>query len=159
MYFKSDKYVSSNVVVSPSAMKRKHIINLVIHAESVLKRHLSYDSGVVIRITPIRSRNVNGRYWERSKLVELDSRLGSMQTLEVLAHELVHAEQYHTGKLKSSDLGLKIWDNTTYANRTNYRSVKGYKKYRDLPWEVEAWDRQSVLANQVLTDLNIFLDN
>ena len=67
--------------------------------------------------------------------------------MEVIAHELVHAEQYHTGKLKKKYNRGKGW--LHHWNGTPGKKGTTYKAYRDQPWEQEAWNRQMYLAETV----------
>ena len=100
---------------------------------------------VSIRIAPLKG-STTGRFWDSSKFVEIDSRLTPEKALETFAHELVHAEQYHTGKM-----------NQTYVKGRWMRSWQGevvrkgstYAAYRATPWEVEAFGRQAELAETV----------
>jgi len=72
----------------------------------------------------------------------IDSRLPLHQLLITLAHEMVHVKQYAKGQLK-----LK----TTRRGNTFFTWLgKKYKgEYYDLPWEIEAFSRERVLANIV----------
>jgi hypothetical protein len=80
--------------------------------------------------------------------VEISSRLPWDSALEVLAHELVHAEQYMQGRLKKSWMKKKGWVHQWNGNvNTNRGST--YQAYRNQPWEMEAWSRQADLAEKV----------
>ena len=68
-----------------------------------------------------------------------------------IAHELVHAEQYHTGKLKKKYVQKKGW--LHHWNGTPGKKGTTYKAYRDQPWEQEAWNRQMYLAEKVCSIL------
>lgn len=92
-----------------------------------------------ITVRPIRGR-VNGTC-NRFLKIEMETRRKSMgDFLITLMHELVHAEQFFTGRLATGNR----WNGVEYKRGTTY------KKYRELPWEVEAWDRQEQLAKDVL---------
>jgi hypothetical protein len=80
-------------------------------------------------------------------MATIDCRLGWAKALEVIAHELVHAEQYHTGKLKKKYVQRKGWMHSW--NGTPGKKGTTYKAYRDQPWEQEAWNRQMYLAETV----------
>ena len=58
-------------------------------------------------------------------------------------HELVHAEQFHQGRLKLKS-GMYHWNDEPHkvGNDT-------YAKYRARPWEAEAFERQADLALKV----------
>lgn len=96
------------------------------------------EKGISVHIKPIRG-NCNGNC-NRFFLINMETRRRSMgDFLVVLMHELVHAEQYITGKLSGNK-----WHGIEYKRGSTY------KKYRALPWEEEAWGRQEELAQQIL---------
>ena len=84
-------------------------------------------------------------------MATIDCRLGWAKALEVIAHELVHAEQYHTGKLKKKYVQRKGW--LHHWNGSPGKKGTTYKAYRDQPWEQEAWSRQMYLAEKVCSIL------
>lgn len=90
----------------------------------------------------------NGGYNFRFKQVGIDPRRSNIGTiLSTLMHELVHAEQYHTGRLTQTNLRTQLWNGEAVTNKGTT-----YDAYRKLPWEVEAFDRQDKLAKQI-TDM------
>lgn len=62
-------------------------------------------------------------------------------------HELIHVSQMHTGRLTASRTGVFVWDNKTYPVDPLKMSYNDYKK---LPWEVDAYEQQQVLAKKLL---------
>ena len=62
-------------------------------------------------------------------------------------HELIHVSQMHTGRLTASRTGVFVWDNKTYPVEPLKMSYNDYKK---LPWEVDAYEQQQILANKLL---------
>jgi hypothetical protein len=74
------------------------------------------------------------------------------QILQNIAHELIHAQQILTGRLK--DFGLQIvneclvkaqeWDGEYYTN----------VKYADQPWEIDAYGREEEVKLKALEVLN-----
>ena len=62
--------------------------------------------------------------------VAVSSGLRQRVTKRVLAHEIKHAEQYQTGKLKNCYGGLKVWEREVIDSTE--------VKYIDHPWEIEA---------------------
>jgi hypothetical protein len=62
-------------------------------------------------------------------------------------HELIHVSQMHTGKLAISRTGVFVWENKTYPVDPLKMSYNDYKK---LPWELDAYDQQQVLAKKLL---------
>ena len=118
---------------------------------------LKLPASLIFRVAPIKSKTTRGHYNSDSKLVTLDCRLPWNAALEVLAHELVHAEQYHLGKLKKKFSTRKGWMH--YWNGELGNKGTTYKAYRDQPWEQEAWTRQAGLAEKVSMALEIKTDN
>jgi hypothetical protein len=115
------------------------------------RKLLDLPADLIFRVAPIKAKNTNGSYDSDHKLVNIDCRLPWAKALEVLAHELVHAEQYHTNKLKKKFIGRKGWMH--YWNGEIGKKGTTYKAYRDQPWEQEAWSRQAALAEQVCSIL------
>ena len=102
----TDIQVNKSIVMSLSSKygkayrtKAPRVLAVIKKALPHLRRKLSFDQDVVIRVAPIKQKQTNGRYWATSKVAEIDCRLTARQAMETLCHELVHAEQYHTGKL------------------------------------------------------------
>ena len=118
---------------------------------------LKLPASLIFRVAPIKSKTTRGHYNSDSKLVTLDCRLPWNTALEVLAHELVHAEQYHLGKLKKKFSQRKGWMH--YWNGELGNKGTTYKAYRDQPWEQEAWTRQAGLAEKVSVALEIKTDS
>ena len=70
--------------------------------------------------------------------IKEDSQINS---IEVIAHELIHLKQYYTGRLIVEDnnilwLGKKV-------------DVKSYSNYISRPWEDEAYHQQKDLYNEI----------
>lgn len=150
-YANTDKTVAPWTTMSLSAIythttRANAVAEMVVKALPVLKRMLNVPHNVKVRIAPIKARNVNGRYYNSAKVAVIDCRLGARKALETLCHEMVHAEQYHTGRL--SGVGGNIWNGQLIRNRGTT-----YAAYRALPWEEEAFLRQAGLARQVLEEL------
>ena len=153
----SDKLVSkkANIFVSAGASyshKKNTSINVQLIERSlpILKTLLKLPS-LSIRVAPIKAKLIKGYYQSESKLVTVDCRLEPKELIEVLAHELVHAEQYHSGRLTKKYLKRKGWMH--YWNGALGSKGTTYKAYRDQPWEKEAWSRQEELARLVVDKL------
>ena len=111
------------------------------------KQILNLPSYLYFRIAPIKARYRNGSYAPRSRTVSIDPRIeqlvGHDKSIsnpktyyqEVIAHELVHAEQFNEGRLKWE--GGYLWKGVP----TNKMGTT-YSAYRQLPWEQEAFNRQ-----------------
>lgn len=150
-YANTDKTVAPWTTMSLSAIythtaRANAVAEMVVKALPVLKRMLNVPHNVKVRIAPIKAKNVNGRYYNGAKVAVIDCRLGARKALETLCHEMIHAEQYHTGRL--SGVGGNIWNGQLITNRGTT-----YAAYRNLPWEEEAFARQADLARAVLEEL------
>lgn len=142
---RTDKQFSKDVTVSLSAIYTHgvEVATVAAKAMPVLRKLLSVSPAVTVRVAPIKAKAVNGRYWSGQKLIELDCRLPWDKALEVLCHEMVHAEQYHTGKLDHDGRNYR-WNGSVNSNRGTT-----YNAYREQPWEQEAFRRQAELATKV----------
>ena len=152
----TDKLVGKRVYMSLSAIythgeKADAVKQIIQKTMPEFRKLLNLPADLIFRVAPIKARNTNGSYDSDHKLVNIDCRLPWAKALEVLAHELVHAEQYHTNKLKKKFVGRKGWMH--YWNGEIGNKGTTYKAYRDQPWEQEAWSRQAVLAEQVCSIL------
>lgn len=116
------------------------IADLVTKAMPHARKMLVLPEHIVFHIRPLGGK-YNGVYMNFFNKVELEVRrtnLGSI--LETIMHELVHAEQFHQGRLKLKS-GMYHWNDVAHkvGNDT-------YAKYRARPWEAEAFERQDQLA-------------
>lgn len=159
----SDKRVQPHVFVAyhtmyKSAASRAAAVEnarLVELALPHFRKLLNLPGTVRIRIAGIKG-TIRGRYYSDTKFVLLDSALRGKKLLSTLAHELVHAEQYHTGKLTKCIVPGKGWMHQWEGSVINNRG-RTYKAYRAQPWEVEAFARQEQLADQVWNTLTVDL--
>jgi hypothetical protein len=132
------------------------IAELIKLMEPEFRKILNYHQDTTFSVTAIRKRSKSGQYWSNQRMVELDCRLPLSVAITTLAHELVHAEQYHQGRLitqVSNGRWVRYWNNKPVEVRN------GYKAYRALPWEVEAFDRESSLAEQALGQIGLTVDD
>jgi hypothetical protein len=78
-----------------------------------------------------------------SIIMFIDSKLSDTQLMITLAHEMVHVKQYAKGQMSS-----KIKRNV----ETRYWLGKPVKKnqyhYHNSPWELEAFSKERILANE-----------
>lgn len=65
--------------------------------------------------------------------------------IRTISHELIHADQMQRGDLKIKGQNV-IWKGIECPMVT---AARNYKKYRGQPWEVEAFDNQDVVAEQI----------
>lgn len=154
----SDKHIGRNIYLSAGALysKRKRnttleIATLVNRSLNQFRKYLDFPKDIKIRIAPIKG-TLNGRYSSGSRTVEIKCTLSWAKALEVLAHELVHAEQYKQGRLKQSYITGRGWVHSWNGDKINNKGTT-YKAYRNQPWEQEAWARQAELAEKVCSDL------
>jgi hypothetical protein len=71
--------------------------------------------------------------------MNIDTALDTERLIIALAHEMVHVKQYARGQIThGKNLNSKFWMG---------KKFRGH--YYDLPWEVEAFSKERVLANKV----------
>ena len=69
-----------------------------------------------------------------------------IETIKVnIAHEMVHAQQIASGRLK--DHGIKIIDDCLVKVAEWDGEYHTDTKYDDQPWEIDAYAREAVVAN------------
>ena len=153
---KTDKHIGGGIYLSASSYLNKRYLPSTLTVATVVNRsidlfrnYLNFSKDVKVRITPLRGRD-NGRC-SGNGVIELDCKLGWSKALEVLAHELVHAEQYHQGRLKHK-MSRGRW-RPFWMGSSAFSKGTTYQAYRKQPWEIEAWGRQEELAKKVDVDL------
>lgn len=147
----SDVHISGNIWTSlqchyQSYDKVKTLSRIVQTTMSDFRDLLDLPSNLRVRLCNFKTHKVNGRYYgfNNINVAELSVRMSPAHFLEVLAHELVHAEQFHTGRL--GYIGrMYTWNGSVNTNRGTT-----YARYRNQPWEQEAFGRQRELAMKVL---------
>ena len=95
---------------------------------------------------------VRGLFDCDTNIASIRYRTNFKSMLETLAHELVHGEQFNTGRLK-----YKWSDNKSkwmaYWEGKESNITTEYARYVKLPWEQEAFKRQEALAAMVYIDV------
>jgi len=79
--------------------------------------------------------------------------------LTTLAHEIIHIKQYRLGELVDTVHGSK-WKGKFYAEVGSNKKVSKrvlYRRYHDLPWEREAWEKEDILFKKFINKHNIKL--
>lgn len=125
--------------------KTQRLVEFTKDACVLYRELLTFPQEITVEVKPMKK--YAGLYYEDKKKVDISFRFDpGIPYLEILAHELVHAEQHHTSKIHSVwdkkkrtwayRWGGKIWDN----------NITDYQCYINQPWEVEAFTRQSELA-------------
>lgn len=135
-----------------SIMIKDLIVGMLPKAREILD--FSDDFDTVIRC--IRKKSfitIDGVYSDARKVLEINPRVETLNAvIETLAHELVHAEQFKQGRLKSDFADVYkqepiwVWEDTLEVSPT---TIKDFASYRKLPWEVEAYDRQNKIAEEL----------
>ena len=113
----------------------------------VFRKLLDLPSNLAFRIARIKG-TYSGKYASDSKTVIISPLNTWDSFFNTLAHELVHAEQYHQGRLEHVFHIKKGWLHH-WKGELNTNKGKTYNSYRDQPWEKEAFERSPVLVRQV----------
>lgn len=148
---KTDRKVSSNIWMSQATLSSDNAILIAKIIKATLpefRKLLKFGKDVKFRVAPIKKRDVTGRYWPKSKIVELDSRQSPENALLGLAHELVHAEQYYQKRLVSKFDRKQGWV-SLWNGEKNKSKGSTFSSYMNQPWEIEAYGRQEELVKIV----------
>lgn len=100
-----------------------------------------------INVNTIFRKNVGQHYIDDDHIKLSDNYRVMMR---IIGHEMVHIRQYahkeHYTKLENRD-GIRTW--VRYWMGQEWTGAKGgtYNSYRNLPWEVEAFDREDALLS------------
>lgn len=118
----------------------KDIKKLCDYALEIIDDILKVDPNLKIKITKLKN-DFNGMFFPISNEIWISAEQTQLKdVLITLAHELIHAEQAFTGKLKKSyKCGYYKWNDSLIK----LDNAAGYK---DLPWEKEAFSRQGEVA-------------
>ena len=142
----------SRMSVYPAATNKIHkhygdvAEKIVALALPILKQKLDLPPGLKIRLASMKGR-WSGRYSAVAKTAVIDYCVSKKTVLEMLCHELVHAEQFHQGRLENRRVAGK-W--VSYWNGQKVRAA-----YRERPYEKEAYDRQVLLADMVINTVGL----
>lgn len=117
----------------------------IVGATRYLKTVLNIKGHEKIILKPIKGATTGLHF--SSGNIFVDPRNTIKSVVETIAHELVHAEQYNMGRLTNGMHAYRLW------NGTPYQPPRNYNEYRNLPWEKEAFDRQTELAEKALKGL------
>jgi len=83
----------------------------------------------------------------RNNRVMLSTQLSMRDLVYPLIHELIHLNQIHTHRLVVSKRGTYFWDSKPYHVELDKIS---YQDYMNLPWERDAYERQTSLLRKVI---------
>ncbi len=92
---------------------------------------------------------VSGQYIDQYKKVEVCLKdLNFKRIANTIVHELAHADQYNSGRLKTK--GVKsIFDKKEFNNKT-----KTHEEYLNLPWEIDARQKADEITPKILEKLS-----
>jgi hypothetical protein len=100
---------------------------------------------VEIRVASVN--DVHGECYEGGRQIILDGKLRFDVLLKTLCHEMTHAQQFQTGRLKFKN-GYDIWEGKKWTEcMSTARTPHGV--YRSAPWEVEAYAAEKTLYKTV----------
>lgn len=145
IHIAGDLYATTAAKYGPQYREHtaRHTTN-VIKLLQYLHTRLNTSGKEKIVFKPIRGR-VNGCYLLGQQTIFLDPRYSTRNVTVALTHELIHAEQYHTGKLGAYSKNYVMWHGKPFDIR-NFGSMGYYAS----PWEQEAYSRQNDLADEAL---------
>ena len=160
MMKRTDKTLSPLVQVSGAVyyskqVGRDKINNLVKMVEltmPVFRTLLNLPEDLMIRLAT--HRRYFGTYHNSALTATISPLLKYGKFMQVLAHELVHAEQYYEGRLSMGIYRgryVNVWKGVRYEIVT---PGVNYNHYRTQPWEAEAYGREEELATEVNRILN-----
>lgn len=87
----------------------------------------------------------------RDFLLHVDNSQSLREQLRTIAHELIHVKQYATGEMYDYQ---RDWSKVRWRNKiVNSNNLK----YKEHPWEIEAYKRQTPLLRKFLYENNINL--
>lgn len=143
-------YVSRQLVYGASkrTVPVKTAIALIDKTLPEFRKLLNLPKLLVFRISRIKGQ-YSGKYCSGDNVVLLSPLVKWDRLLETLAHELVHAEQYHECRLASVFTSRKGWVHQ-WNGENNYNKGTTYKSYLNQPWEQEAFSRQKELSDKVI---------
>jgi hypothetical protein len=155
-----DEFDGIEVVVSRDAyyldrsvkVQAKQLANELLGVTGFLRKTFNLPEQLRIRIAKTKGRSNRGSYSHGFKTVMIDPRESKKSLYQTVMHELVHAEQYHTGRLVH-DVVVNNNGNVRWINEWEGKPItsKGatYNSYRNLPHEKEAFARQETLGKKL----------
>jgi hypothetical protein len=113
------------------------MIQLVRDYMPAFKAEFDFYEDVSIHFRPIRGITFGLAYKDERK-IEIDPRQVPREVIKLVAHELVHCEQFKQDRLVPtlvSNRWIDHWEGKTY------NPPRSYEEYINLPWEKEAHAR------------------
>lgn len=83
----------------------------------------------------------------RSFAMEIDKRMSIEETLSTIVHEMIHVKQWAKGEL------VDAVEQGAVVSKWKGSTISDHIEYMDLPWEVEAYEQEPVLFEQLKQDL------
>ena len=124
-----------------SKQRKREIVNALWFAKDQLLPRIRMP--ILINIIPVRGLlEKTGVYGDcmdeedREFTIRIDTKLPIIDMVTTLLHEMVHVQQYVTGRLKCTRPSEFIFEKTTYRHDMDYDS---------RPWEIEAWKKEKQL--------------
>jgi hypothetical protein len=139
----TDIYLDKKVLVSAQVYRNKPLLERIIGILPHIKvlHELTGNKPHLIRFCHIRGLD-QGYFWETGEIEVCVKKMRTQRKmLETIGHELVHAQQKREGRLRFTPNG-EYWNGKLVEHRGTYYS------YRNLPWEAEAYKRQTELARK-----------
>jgi hypothetical protein len=119
------------------------------------RAQLDLPENIMIRLAKTKKRANNGNWCQSEKTATIDPRTlhrfrNLSNILDTLAHELVHAEQYFTDRLKVGRDDLSGKYGSFWMGSFVHSKGATYNSYKNLPWEKEAFGRSGKLYMEAL---------
>ena len=152
IYFGSKRRIGSSLTKAEYRARLLANAKLMSIALQEFRKYLDFSKDTDIRLTSLKKWSVRGTFNGETNIASIRYRTGFKSMLETLAHELVHGEQFHQGKLKY------VWDEKNWAamwkgKKHKIAMMSNIPAYMELPWEKEAFQHQEALAAMVYVDI------
>jgi hypothetical protein len=118
------------------------------HLNRLLK-NFQVEKDIWIVLRPLPKRRTAGRHTLHQKIdrhkIELDITAPLRSCIRTLFHELTHAEQHETGRLRHEWNGRywdRVWNGVNHGRNKSFGQTSNHlAKYQNQPWERDANDR------------------
>lgn len=147
--FDTDLFLSPYIFLSAGMRKRKPQIVRLLPAVNILLEE--FENKPVIRFCALRGPE-EGFSYESGVDIQVNIRVmeSDLDILETVAHELVHSRQFQTGALVPFQDGY-FWRGVFVKDPATD------SEYRKLPWEKQAYKKQTPMARAAAKRANIYL--
>lgn len=147
-------YVQKSLATNKNKYIKKQAIlaaSTILEAIGHFRTLLDFPSDVRIRVCKLKG-NYAGKYHNQSRVAEIDYSYDQKTIVTYLAHELIHAEQYHQKRLEQRWDSKRGWMHY-WRGSQSLNKGSTYDRYRAQPWEQEAFSRQEPLAEIVRAEM------